>query len=607
MSVKKERIKVFDMTCTSCESRVERAVTKLNGVKNALASFSNQSLTIEYDTDFCNIEKIRTAINVAGYSTKDSGSYKIAGIFIIVAAIILIGNSSGGIDMTSKLNGATYFVLFIVGVLTSIHCVGMCGGIMLSQSITKDSKSKFDSVRPALLYNAGRVLSYTVIGGIVGALGSILSLSISAKAGLQIFAGVFMIIMGLNMSGFSLFRKLNFKLPWSACSIKKKPKTPFLVGVLNGLLPCGPLQTMQLYALGTGSAFNGAVSMLLFSLGTVPLMLTFGALSGLITKGYTKTLLKFSGILVVILGIVMGTRGLALAGINVPSTSTIAASLSGNKTLTSAPPAAKPTIVNGVQIIRMTADGSGYTPNGLYVQKNMPVKWIINGKALNSCNGQIVVPSLNINKTLQSGENIIEFTPKDKDISFSCGMGMIRGVIKVVDNIASVDTTKPDSSIPAPSSGMPGCTMGGMGGTTAAPTTPKKASIYGTDLSKVETSRLIQKTVISGNNQAFSIKGTGYEFEPVIVVAEKNVNTILSFDLNKFDNPNGTFEIAASDTGNNITTFKGENGTVKLTTTFNASGIYSIIKDGNIVGGVVVVDDLKNADLEKIREKYISD
>ena len=459
MSVKKEKLKVFNMTCTSCESRVERAVTKLYGVKNASASFNNQSLTIEYDTDLCNYEEIRTAIKSAGYSTESSNNYKLAGIFIIVAAIVLIGNSSSGIDMTSRLSGATYFVLFIVGVLTSIHCVGMCGGIMLSQSINKDSKSKFDSVKPALLYNAGRVLSYTVIGGIVGALGSVLSLSISAKAGLQIFAGIFMIIMGLNMSGYSLFRKFNIKLPWSACSLKKKPKTPFLIGVLNGLMPCGPLQTMQLYALGTGSAFNGALSMLLFSLGTVPLILTFGALSGLITKGYTKTLLRFSGILVVVLGIVMGTRGLALAGVNVPSTATLTASLSGNKT-SSSTPAAKATIENGVQIIRMTADDAGYTPNGLYVQKNMPVKWIIDGKALNSCNGQIIVPSLNIQKTLQSGENVIEFTPKNKDIDFSCGMGMIRGIIKVVDNVASVDTSKPDSSVPAPSSGMPGCNMG---------------------------------------------------------------------------------------------------------------------------------------------------
>ncbi len=190
--------------------------------------------------------------------------------------------------MTAKLSGATYFVLFIVGMLTSIHCLGMCGGIMLSQSINKDSKSKFDSIKPALLYNAGRVVSYTIIAGIVGSLGSVLSLSISVKAGLQIFAGVFMIIMGLNMSGYSLFRKLDIKLPWSTCSVKKKPKAPFLVGVLNGLMPCGPIQTMQLYALGTGSAFNGALSMFIFSLSTVPLMLTFGALSGLISKGYTK-------------------------------------------------------------------------------------------------------------------------------------------------------------------------------------------------------------------------------------------------------------------------------------------------------------------------------
>ena len=603
LGIKKDKIKVFDMTCTSCETRVERAVKKLEGVKNAMASFSGQSLKIEYDTDLCNLEKIKIAIKTAGYSTESSNNYKIAGIFIIAAAIILIGNSSSGFDITSRLNGATYFVLFIVGVLTSIHCVGMCGGVMLSQSISKESKSKFDSIKPAILYNAGRVLSYTILGGIVGALGSVLSLSISMKAALQIFAGVFMIIMGLNMSGFGLFRKFNITLPWSACNVKKKPKTPFLVGVLNGLMPCGPLQTMQLYALGTGSVYKGALSMLLFSLGTVPLMLTFGALSGLISKGYTKTLLRFSGILIVVLGILMGTRGLALAGVNIPTASTLAAGLSGNnKTLASSSSAAKPTIENGVQVIKMTADGAGYTPNGLYVQKNKPVKWIIDGKALNSCNGQILVPSLNIQKTLQPGQNVIEFTPQDKDITFSCGMGMIRGVIKVVDNIASVDASKPDASIPAPSAGMPGCNMGG--GTTA-PAIAKNPSIYGNDLSKVQTSRIVHKAVISGSNQTVSIKGIGYEFEPLILVVEKNVNTTLSIDLNEFDNPVGSFTIASADTGTPINSFIGRKGLVNITTTFNTDGLYGFSKDGTILGAVMVVDNLKNVDLEKIRKDYI--
>lgn len=600
MNTKKEKIKVFDMTCTSCESRVEKEVKKLDGVKAATASFSAESLTIEYDTDLCNSGKIKAAIKAAGYSTEGSSNYKIAGIFIIVAAIILIGSTSSGIDMTSKLNGATYLVLFIVGALTSIHCVGMCGGIMLSQSISKDSKSKFDSIKPAILYNAGRVLSYTVIGGIVGALGSVLSLSIPVKAGLQIFAGIFMIIMGLNMSGYSLFRKFNIRLPWSACSIKKKPRTPFLVGVLNGLMPCGPLQTMQLYALGTGSAYKGALSMLIFSLGTVPLMLTFGALSGLISKGYTKTLLKFSGILVVVLGIVMGSRGLALAGVNIPTPSTLATSLSGNKTTTSS--LGKPIIENGVQIIKMTADGAGYTPNGLYIQKNMPVRWIIDGKALNSCNGQIIVPSLNIQKTLKPGENVIEFTPKDKDINFSCGMGMIRGVFKVVDNVETVDTSKSDSSIPAPSSGMACC---GGGGTSSAPPTTQKPSIYGTDLSKVTTDKLIHKAIVSGAVQTATINGIGYEFDPLIEVVAKGINLKLTLDLNKLDNPNGTFTILSSDASKTIKSFEGKKGIVNIDTSFETADIYPISKDGIIIGAIVAVDDLYNADLEKIRTDYI--
>ena len=94
MSIKNEKVKVFDMTCTSCEARVERAVKKLDGVIEAKASFGGQFVNIEYDTDICNLEKIKTAIKAAGYSTESSNNYKIAGIFILVAAVVLIGNST---------------------------------------------------------------------------------------------------------------------------------------------------------------------------------------------------------------------------------------------------------------------------------------------------------------------------------------------------------------------------------------------------------------------------------------------------------------------------------------------------------------------------------
>jgi|GEM_PF-5478483 len=102
----------------------------------------------------------------------------------------------------------------------------------------------------------------------------------------------------------------------------------------------------------------------------------------------------------------------------------------------------KAAVENGVQIIRITADNNGYTPDAFYVQKNMPVKLIIQGNQINSCDNGIIFPSLNIKEDLKPGENIIEFIPVDEDIDFSCWMGMIKGVIKVTDNIDSINESK---------------------------------------------------------------------------------------------------------------------------------------------------------------------
>jgi plastocyanin domain-containing protein len=430
----------------------------------------------------------------------------------------------------------------------------------------------------------------------------VLSLSLNVKAGLQIFAGLFMVIMGLNMAGFAIFRKLNIKLPWSSCRVKKKPKTPYLIGMLNGLMPCGPLQTMQLYALGTGSALSGALSMFLFSLGTVPLMLGFGAISGFLSKGYTKQILKFSGFLVIILGIIMGNRGLALAGVGIPSVNTVTQSLSGNEAKAATANISKPTIENGVQIIKMTADNNGYMPNAFYVQKGIPVKWIITGSQINSCNNAVVIPSLNIQKTLKSGENIIEFTPGDKDINFSCWMGMIRGVIKVTDSLDSVDTSKVDSSIPAPSSGMSCCTGGG-GTASSASKTP---SIYGDDLSKVSTDRLVKKADILGDTQSLNIRGTGYEFDPLVIVVQKGIKTKLAIDLNLFNDANDEFTIINAENNNVISTFTGKKGIVNVDFNINQKGTYLIIKDNIAVLGIEVTDSLDTVNLEAVRENYLN-
>jgi sulfite exporter TauE/SafE/plastocyanin domain-containing protein/copper chaperone CopZ len=598
MSILKETIKVYEMTCTSCEKRVERTVKKVVGVQHVKASFSGQYADIEYDNERCNMKEIKSAIQSVGYSTENPKDFKFIGILIVAVVVVLLGINSGAYDMETQLNNASYAVLFVVGAITSIHCVGMCGGIMLSQSIGKESNNKFEAIRPALLYNAGRVIAYTLLGGVIGAIGSVFAISFTAKAGLQLFAGVFMIMMGFNMAGFKAFRKFQIKLPNAACRAMSKPRAPFFVGLLNGLMPCGPLQTMQIFALGTGSAAAGALSMFMFSIGTVPLMLTFGALSGLLSKGYTKKILKFSGVLIIMLGLIMSNRGLALAGMNMnPFVFMSSVGAFGEANISSATSKAiKATIKDGVQVLNMSAKVSGYSPDTLYVQKGLPVKWVVEGEEITGCNNTIVVPDMNIEQKLQSGNNLIEFTPGNEDLNFSCWMGMKRGVIKVVDDLEAITATSSngdglDTAVTAPAD-------------TSAPTQP---SIYGEDISKIATDRLIKNAEITPTEQTIAIKGTGYEFEPLIMVVNKGLNTKMALDLTSFDNANGYFMILNSSTKQIITDFTGSKGINNIEFTISNSGSYGVfLNEQELLGIIEVVDDVNSVNLEEIRAKYIN-
>lgn len=605
MSVRKEKFKVYDMTCTSCENRVEKAVIKIQGVINVKISYSGQFAEIQYDDELCNLNEIKASIRNAGYATEGPKDYKFMGILIIIAVVALLGLNTSGFDMEAKLTNASYAVLFVVGILTSIHCVGMCGGIMLSQSLSNESNSRFEAIKPALLYNFGRVVSYTILGGLIGALGSVFSLTITTKAMMQIFAGAFMIMMGFNMAGFNLFRKFNIKLPHGLCKFKNKSGSPFIVGLLNGLMPCGPLQTMQLFALGTGSAAKGALSMFVFASGTVPLMLTFGAVSGILSKGYTKKILKFSGVLIIALGFIMGNRGFALVGININPVTALASTargLIGSDSSDGAANVSKAIIQNNVQVINMTADNRGYTPNALYIQKGLPVKWIINGTELNSCNNAIVIPELNREVKIKRGENIVEFTPDEaKDINFSCWMGMIRGVIKVVDNLNSVDTSKADPSLPPASTG-PSCCATPITDDSETPTNP---SIYGDDITESPTAALVKKAEVLESYQSAKFKGIGYELQPLIVVTGTSMKTKLTFDLSAFDNVEGEYLILDGSINDEVASFTGVKGINEVEFNPSKAGAYVITKDDFILGIIEVVDNLETTDVEQVRDKYI--
>lgn len=352
-------LQIDGMTCTSCEMRIENTLKKIEGIIDVKAIYSSSNVYVTYDANIISQDTICDVIEKLDYNVKNRPERKaqpvdknsilqpdkqnkgknqagqscdrmpvnqLLAILIIIFALYMIIKNTVGFNFIPQVNqNMGYGILFVVGLITSLHCIAMCGGINLSQCVSykqsEENARGMAKLKPSLLYNLGRVLSYTVIGGIVGALGSVVSFSGTTKGIVAIISGIFMVIMGLNMLNiFPWLRRFNPRMPkifGNKVHNSNGKYGPFYVGLLNGLMPCGPLQAMQIYALGTGSAFAGAFSMFLFSLGTLPLMFGFGAISSILSGKYTHKMMKVSAVLVMVLGIVMLNRGLSLSGISV--------------------------------------------------------------------------------------------------------------------------------------------------------------------------------------------------------------------------------------------------------------------------------------------------
>lgn len=437
----KLNLKVTGMTCAQCEKIIQKSLKGHEGVLHASVSFKTNHVEVIYDPDLMSRDGIVSIIEHCGYEVKslnsnktdkEQTSLKTIGMAVFLVALYLIISNTIGFNTLPEVQASMgYGMLFVVGLLTSIHCIAMCGGINLSQCMQPIATDGPRSVyKSSLLYNSGRVISYTVIGAIVGALGSVISFAGPAKGLVALLAGGFMILMGINMMGLvPSLKKYNLQLPSGLRQLflgKKQQRGPFIVGLLNGLMPCGPLQTMQLYALGTGSALTGALSMLAFSLGTVPLMFGFGAISSLMSRNLTKTMMKISAMLVIVMGMVMFQRGAALSGISLDA---VQVNPAVAEELVS-----EVEIVNGVQMINLEVKANRYPE--FAIKANMPAKinfHVAEGN-LNGCNNTILIPAYGVEKPLEVGDNWVEFTPTTSGkIPYSCWMGMINSQITVVE------------------------------------------------------------------------------------------------------------------------------------------------------------------------------
>ena len=214
--------------------------------------------------------------------------------------------------------GFQFYTALMIGLVGSLHCIGMCGPIAIALPLGRNSW--WHRTLGGLTYNAGRILTYGLLGGLFGLLGQGIEM-----AGLQRWASI---VIGATMILSVLFPALfkgkikleQFLFGYAGRMVGKFRKlfainsfpSLFLIGLLNGLLPCGLVYVAVAGALNTNSVAGGVSFMMIFGLGTLPVMLAIPLLGNLIGAGFRKKYRYLLSVLVVVLGILFILRGLSL-------------------------------------------------------------------------------------------------------------------------------------------------------------------------------------------------------------------------------------------------------------------------------------------------------
>jgi sulfite exporter TauE/SafE len=359
------------------------------------------------------------------------------------------------------------FVAFITGLTTGgLSCLAVQGGLLASsmarqieldlQGRPSPRKSKTQApkpraARPIVLFLLAKLAAYTLLGLLLGAVGSVLQLNALTRAILLLAIGIFMIGNGLRMLNVHpIFRYFAIEPPAALTRyIRRKAKngasddtTPLFLGALTVFIPCGVTQAMMAVAIGTGSPLEGAAILFAFVLGTSPVFFGVAYLAARLGSRLEANFMRFVAVIVLILGIVTIESGLNLMGSPYSLSKTARAifpaaapaSVSNQKQPTgiqAAGPAAPPAPSTDTALT-IEARNDGYAPVSLQAKAGVPITLKLVTQNTRSCSRSFVIPALSIEQLLPlTGAVKFDIPPQPKGsvLQFTCSMGMYGGEI----------------------------------------------------------------------------------------------------------------------------------------------------------------------------------
>lgn len=312
-------VRIGGIECAHCVEALTRAIGAVDGVASVRFRGHVAELVLANDAPPDVTGRIVAAVRAEGYETRPewispTRPWRGAVIAVALAAALVAAwyglRAALGFDPLSLAptpDGAgSLGALFAVGLLTGFHCAGMCGALAISAAN--------GPARPwiaAALYNVGRLATYTAIGAVAGAVGAAFHVGPRARGTLLLVAALAMLLVAARSLGW---------MPFAARISRRRSRParkfqgpaalrPLLVGAANGFLPCGPLQSVQLWALASGGAAHGAAAMLAFGLGTAPALFAVGVAAGFFTR--RRALFgRIAAAILIALALGMARRGL---------------------------------------------------------------------------------------------------------------------------------------------------------------------------------------------------------------------------------------------------------------------------------------------------------
>lgn len=462
------------MHCASCEVLIEKKLLKENNVESVDASLADGKVDITYKGERPSYQDLTRLFREQEYlfSGRKFNSHKgpmlalkdgvisvnpekfnrflmAMGIVLLLLITFFIIDKSGFASLMTVTGTSSLPAFFVFGLLAGASsCAALVGGLLLSLSkqwseVYIASESKYEKAKPFIMFNIGRLLSFVLLGGVLGAIGGALGISYTSSSTFTaiviIAVSLMMLLLALQMLGVEWASKFQFRLPkFVTKGIADEENfqgkyMPAVVGFLTFFLPCGFTIVAQGLALASGSFFTGAAMMLFFALGTLPTLalISFSSV-GLSSKPKLSWFFNtVSGFIVLFFALYNMNAQVNVLGL--PSLSDVKlptfAQSDSNQNL-------KTTSVDqgDYQTLRIQASSNGYSPQESIVKAGKPIKWEIEDVGASGCASGIISKDLgDISVTLKRGLNTVDIASLEPGLyKYSCWMGMFTGTIRAI-------------------------------------------------------------------------------------------------------------------------------------------------------------------------------